>query len=277
MTTGALIFAFDNENTRYLDLAAWSAERVRRYLKIPVAVVTNQPEQAGDRFEHVIHADTGDINNKTFDDYGNRASWHNTRRTDAYELTPFEQTLVLDADFVINSDMLYWYFDHSADFLCYKDAFSVGQVKDNCLDEYNTFGTHRFPMWWATVMLFRKSNTAAYIFDCMNMIRQNWKHYIDLYGIQSPIYRNDFALSIALGIVSGHTLKVDTFGVPMPTVLPTQRLTQTDPEMWHFEWDDNGRRRSSAIAGLDFHAMCKQDLGDIVEAHRRARLCDRSS
>ena len=37
MSTGALIFAFDNENTGYLDLAAWSAERVKRFLKIPVA------------------------------------------------------------------------------------------------------------------------------------------------------------------------------------------------------------------------------------------------
>lgn len=281
MTTGALIFAFDNENTRYLDLAAWSAERVRRHLKIPVAVVTNCPERADPAFDYVIHTDSGDANSKTFDDYGNQASWHNTRRTDAYALTPFEQTLVLDADFVVNSNVLAGYFDQPADFLCYKNAFSVGQVNNDSLTGYNTFGTHRFPMWWATVMLFRKSNTAAYIFDCMNMIRQNWKHYIDLYGIQSPMYRNDFALSIALGIVSGHTLNVDTFGIPMPTVLPTQRLKQTDadtwPDMWYFEWEDCGRNRSSMIAGLDFHAMCKRDLGEIVEAHRRARLCDTGS
>ena len=277
MTTGALIFAFDNENTRYLDLAAWSAERIHRHLNIPVAVVTNRPIQADDNFDYVIHTDSGDANRKLFDDYNNQASWHNTRRTDAYALTPFDQTLVLDADFVINSDALTAYFDSPADFLCYKDAFSVNQSDNEFLDEYNTFGSHRFPMWWATVMLFRKSNTAAYIFDCMNMIRQNWKHYIDLYGIQSSMYRNDFALSIALGIVSGHTLKVDTFNGALATVLPTQHIQQLTDTMWQFNWKSNGRQHNVALAGLDFHAMCKKDLGEIVEAHRRARLCDTGS
>ena len=277
MTTGALIFAFDNENTKYLDLAAWSAERVKRFLDIPVAVVTNRPKAADSIFDHVIQSDSGDANSKTFDDYGNRASWHNTKRTDAYELTPFEKTLVLDADFVVNSDMLSYYFHADVDFICHKDAFSIDQKDREYLTDYNTFGAHRFPMWWATVMLFRKSNTAAYIFDCMNMVRSNWKHYIDLYNIQSPMYRNDFALSIALGIVSGHTLSVDTFNFPLLTVLPTQRLECNEDEMWIATWEEQGRTKSSSFSGLDFHAMCKRDLGEIVEAHRRARLCDSSS
>lgn len=277
MNNGALIFAFDNENTRYLDLAAWSAERIKRHLKVPVAVVTNCPESADSVFDHVIKSDSGDTNSKMFEDYGNSASWHNARRTDAYALTPFEKTLVLDADYVVNNDFLSYYFCVDTDFVCYKDAFSVNQPGDEQLDEYNTFGTHQFPMWWATVMLFRKSNTAAYIFDCMNMIRQNWKHYIDLYGIQSPIYRNDFALSIAIGIVSGHTLKVDTFDVPMATVMPSQRIKQLGDDYWQFTWQHDGREKTAALGGFDFHAMCKRDLGEIVEAHRRARLCDRSS
>ena len=277
MSNGALIFAFDNENTSYLDLAAWSAERVKRHLKIPVAVVTNQPQNADSVFDYVIESDSGDANAKPFEDYGNSASWHNSRRTDAYELTPFEKTLVLDADYVVNNDFLSYYFCLDTDFVCYKDAFSVNQADNDRLDEYNTFGTHRFPMWWATVMLFRKSNTAAYIFDCMNMIRQNWKHYLDLYDIQSPIYRNDFALSIALGIVSGHTLNVDTFDVPMATVMPSQRIKQLDDDYWQFTWQHNGREKTAALGGFDFHAMCKRDLGEIVEAHRRARLCDPSS
>ena len=83
MSTGALIFAFDNENTGYLDLAAWSAERVKRFLKIPVAVVTNRPKAADKIFDYVIESDSGDVNSKTFDDYGNKASWHNAKRTDA--------------------------------------------------------------------------------------------------------------------------------------------------------------------------------------------------
>lgn len=277
MKTGALIFAFDNENTRYLDLAAWNAERIKRFLKVPVAVVTNCPQSADVVFDYVIETDSGDANTKYFDDYNNRVSWHNARRTNAYDLTPFDQTLVLDADFVVNSDTLGYYFHADVDFLCYKDAFSVGQKNKENLVDHNTFGAHRFPMWWATVMLFRKSNTAAYIFDCMNMIRQNWKHYMDLYNISSPTYRNDFALSIALGIVSGHTLSVDTFGMNLATVMPTHKLSRLDNEMWSVQWEEAGKLHNSAFAGIDFHAMCKRDLGEIVENDRRARLCDTGS
>ena len=40
MTRGALIFAFNNEKTDYVAMARWSAERIRRHLDIPVAIVT---------------------------------------------------------------------------------------------------------------------------------------------------------------------------------------------------------------------------------------------
>ena len=41
MTTGALILAFNNEHTDYLAMAAWSADRIRQHLDIPVAVITD--------------------------------------------------------------------------------------------------------------------------------------------------------------------------------------------------------------------------------------------
>jgi hypothetical protein len=41
MTTGALIFAFNNEQTDYVAMAGWSAERIRRHLKIPTAIITD--------------------------------------------------------------------------------------------------------------------------------------------------------------------------------------------------------------------------------------------
>ena len=34
MTTGALIFAFNNEQTDYVKMAQWSAERIRHFLQV---------------------------------------------------------------------------------------------------------------------------------------------------------------------------------------------------------------------------------------------------
>ncbi len=41
MTTGALIFAFNNEQTDYVAMAGWCARNIRRHLDIPVAIVTD--------------------------------------------------------------------------------------------------------------------------------------------------------------------------------------------------------------------------------------------
>ena len=119
------------------------------------------------------------------------------------------------------------------------------------------------PMWWATVLMFRKGDTAQYIFDCMDMIRNNWKHYKDLYHITGSHYRNDYALSIALGIVSGHTLKVDNIPWMLASVLPEHEITQIDD---HFEikYQDQGRPKRMTWHGTDFHAMGKKHLGDII-------------
>ena len=79
-------------------------------------------------------------------------------------------------------------------------------------DELNNFGNFNMPMWWATVMMFRRDPEVEMLFNAMNMIKQNWQHYRNLYKISKSTYRNDFALSIALGIIHGHTLDLDDAG-----------------------------------------------------------------
>lgn len=271
--TGALIFAFDTEHTRYLDMAAWCAERVRHFLNIPVAVVTNNLAAKNETvFDHVIYADPLGENSRWFGDIKQHVTWHNSNRVNAYNLSPWEQTLVLDADFVVNSDQLKLVLDSSQEFMCFRSAYDLARPNEEFL---NTFGTYQFPMYWATVMMFRRSNTAQYIFDTMQLIRENWKHYRDLYHIAQPTYRNDYALSIALGIMSGQTLKVDAIPWSMPSVVPESTVTCFDNNYFVIDYQDaQGKHKQVSFYGVDFHAMGKRDLGAIVETHRRTRLCN---
>ena len=173
---------------------------------------------------------------------------------------------------MINSEDLKVVIESPQEFMCFRSAFNLARPEEEFL---NTFGTYRYPMYWATVMMFRKGNTAQYIFDAMQMIRENWTHYRDLYHIAQPTYRNDYALSIALGLVSGQTLKVDAIPWGMPSVVPENKLTLSNDTFWDIEYEDaQGKCKTVSIVGLDFHAMGKRDLGVIVETHRRARLCD---
>jgi hypothetical protein len=275
MTTGALIFAFDNEQTDYVAMAGWSAENIHRHLDIPVAVVTDAPDKARlhSSIDRIIEAVPAAGGTRYFEDYQSTVTWHNAGRVDAYSLSPWQRTLVLDADYVVASQQLKPLLNCDQDFLCYKDAISV----TDDLAGLNVFGRHNFPMWWATVMLFQKCNHARFIFESMTMIRQNWQHYRDIYGIDRATYRNDFALSIALGIVSGHTMHVDTIPGCLISVMPDQRLTQLGADDYLIEYQNsNGKKQCVEFVGMDFHAMGKRDLGEIVETNSRTRLLDSS-
>jgi hypothetical protein len=265
LTQGVLIFAFNNEATDYLAMAAWSARNIRRHLDLPVAVVTDTPEAAAHhKFAHIIATvpDTG--GSRHFADYGTTVTWHNAGRVNAYELSPFEQTLVLDADYVVASNSLLDVLKLPQQFAAFQDAFDPSSMSN-----LETFGEYRMPMWWATVMMFRRGNVSQYIFDSMQMIRANWQHYRDLYGIHQSNYRNDYALSIALGLVAGAEQAVHTIFRPMLNVLPEHRLTCVEPDSYEIEYTNaEGKLKTMSWQGLDFHAMCKKYLEAIVATNR---------
>jgi hypothetical protein len=266
MTTGALIFAFNNEQTDYVGMAAWSAQNIRRHLGIPVAVVTDATDdpRLTAHVDQVIPAVPESGGTRYFEDYAATVTWHNAGRTDAYTLSPWDQTLVLDADYVVAGDQLSRVLAMPQDFVCHRWAKTVDH-NQSFYQGNNWFGRPSMPMYWATVMMFRRSNHAAYVFDCMQMIRHNWLHYRELYGIDRATYRNDFALSIALGIVSGHTPTMSTIPWPLISVLPEQTVQQVTQDHYQVKYQDSqGRLRHYGLNGIDLHVMGKQSLEALI-------------
>lgn len=251
MTTGALIFGINNESIDYLSMAKWSAKNIERHLGIPTHIVTAED------------IETQQGHTRWFNDYGQVLNWHNQSRVDAYDLSPWDQTLLIDADYVVASNQLKTLLDSDQEFLAHRWAYDVTD-KNNFMG-LNWFGNLKTPQWWATVIMFRKCKHSRLIFDAMAMIKQNWAHYNKLYHVRSPIYRNDFALSIAQEIVNGHTQS--TPGIPwrLASVVPDRKLTQlaTDQFRVDFETEDL-KARYILLKNQDFHAMGKRDLGDII-------------
>jgi hypothetical protein len=266
MTTGALIFAFNNEHIDYVKMAAWNAANIRRHLNIPVAVVTDvDSEFVRDQFDTVVLAQPDAGGTRYFSDYNKTVTWNNAGRTSAYALTPWDQTLVLDADYVVATDSLASLFAAPSDFMCHRHSMNI--ATGNRLTEHNTFGRYQMPMAWATVMLFRRSNIANYIFESMHMVRNNWQHYRNLYGIDRPTYRNDHALSIAIGIVSGHTGSFDYIPWDLVTTLPEHMISKVDTDFYQVEWKNTqARSQYVSVRGLDIHVMGKSFLENIVDS-----------
>jgi hypothetical protein len=135
MTRGALIFAFDNEVTDYVAMACWSAQNIRRHLGIPVAVVTDDPMAQG--FDQVIYLYPEGNNKRHFSDYDATVTWHNESRASVYDLTPWDHTLLLDADYIVASDQLQSVLDSTEDFMCHRTAYDVTGLQT--FDDLNVF------------------------------------------------------------------------------------------------------------------------------------------
>jgi hypothetical protein len=266
MTTGALIFAFNNEQIDYVAMAQWSAKNIHRHLNIPVCLVTDKEPTHPHAFDCVVIANPVGAGQRYFSDYDSNVTWHNTNRMDAYTLSPWDQTLVLDADYVVASDQLRTILNGCQDFVCYRWARDVTGLQT--FEDLNYFGNHRMPMWWATVMMFRRSTASELLFDSMQMIRDNWTHYRNLYKNSVSTYRNDHALSIALNTLNGHTLCVDSIPGTLASLTPEHRLTQLNPDSYRVDFLTPDKKPRWITLTQDFHAMGKQQLGAIVADSR---------
>jgi hypothetical protein len=247
MTTGAVIFARNNEQIDYVAMAQWSAKNIERHLGIPTHIVTDDT--------------TPGTNTRHFTDVGS-VTWHNLNRMDVYQASPFDQTLVLDADYVVASNQLQVLLDSKQDFLCHRWAYDVTGLQT--FEDLNYFGNYHMPMWWATVMIFRRSKKAQAIFESMAMIRDNWTHYRNLYANTRTTYRNDHALSIALNIENGHTLQTTDIPWSLASLTPNHRLTQLDSDRYRVDFLTADNKPRWIELRQDFHAMGKQQLGAIV-------------
>jgi hypothetical protein len=247
MTTGALIFAINNGATDYEAMARWSAHNIERHLGIPTHIITDR-ECIGNNTRH-------------FTDLGH-VVWHNASRVDAYDLTPWDRTLLVDADYVIATDQLAPLLEADQDFLAHRGAYAATGCND--FVGLNSFGEHCMPMWWATVMIFRRSNHAARIFDAMRMVRDNWVHYRRLYKIRQATYRNDHALSIALLICDGHDLEHAAIPWGLATVMPETKLVCTALDRYRADFMNPENQPRWITITQDFHAMGKTQLEYIV-------------
>ena len=245
MSRGCLIFAHNNGDIDYVKLAEASAQRIEQHLGLPTTIITDETSTTE--------------STRWFADYDKAVKWKNSGRSRAYELSPYDETILLDADYVVDSDQLLRLFDIQQDFLCHCTSSSItGTDWGTGLE---TFGQYRFPMWWATVVYFKKTERARAIFDSMAMVEANYKHYANLYNFKHRPFRNDYALSIAIGIAEGHFVNTQ---MDIPWTL------QAVPPEVGVEKHEKGYKlvynnKYLLINNQDFHAMGKKYLSKLYE------------
>ena len=256
MTTGALLFAFDSE-IQYTKLAIECARRIKEYLDIPVTLVTDKSVDT-DMFNSQVIVDRGkDTNRRFFIDRQAATTWFNFGRNAALDLSPYDRTLLVDADYMLNSSDLLPFLESSQPFLCHRHVHSVHVPTPRL----QTFGTKNTHMWWATVVIFdRNSNFTQDVFDVWKMVEQNYKHYADLFGFSSRQYRNDYALSIALLLCNGN-VHPQQCELPWPLLnVDTEVEVSNINNTWWIEYTNANRKKKICVKHHDLHIMCKSYL-----------------
>lgn len=210
MTTGAVIFAQNNSTIDYVKLADYSAFRAKTFLDIPVTLITdnkdwlikNIPQH---HFDSVVEIPKKSHNQtKKFRDGAlsyQIASWNNFSRTSVYDLSPYDTTLVIDSDYMINSTNLKTALTLDYDFQIYKDHLDLAYNRDS--SAYVRISKYSIPFYWATTFIFKKNQLTKNFFDLIGYIKENWTYYRTLYSIEAPAFRNDFAFSIAIHLMNG--------------------------------------------------------------------------
>jgi len=207
MSKGVLLFAFNNESINYIKQAIFCANRIKKYLDLPVSLVTDvDTSELKEHFDTVINLNQKTFKNtKTYRDgsLGKRVlSFKNSGRELSYDLTPYEQTIVMDTDYIIANDKLLNCFDHQKDLLLYNDATHLG-IHDNT-SEFKRISDTSIPFYWATVIYFKKNEINEIFFNLIKHIKDNYMHYRGVYQFKNTVYRNDFSFSIAVHILSGY-------------------------------------------------------------------------
>ena len=212
MSKGVLLFASNNGMIDYVKQAHWLALRIGKYMSLPTTIVTDvditksHPNFVS-TFDQIIQVDnmlTASTNKRYYDGSLHKRvlPFNNGNRASAYTLSPYDETIVMDTDFVISNNILNNCFEQSKDFLIYNEATHIGALGKP--EEFNRISDTGIEFYWATVFFFRKTPITKAFFDLLDHIKENYYHYRSVYQFKTTVYRNDIAFSIAIHIMNGY-------------------------------------------------------------------------
>lgn len=235
---GICAFAVNTDKTDYVKIATQTLKLASRVLGIPYTVIEINPVEK---------------ENLKFDiDLRQSVQWNNQRRYKIFDLSPYDETLVIDADYLVFDRHLNSVFELDWDYLLTRHCRTIGEPFSA------TMGPHSIPYVWATVFAFRKTKKTELFFDLIRRIEDNYSYYHRLFNISemSNNFRNDYAFAIADTILNGYTVGTSSMpGKLLNVNVPVKSI------------EDNGNQliirtetQAHVVPKMNLHLMSKQFL-----------------
>lgn len=225
MTQGFLVFAHDNEQIEYGVLALGQAKRIRDILGKPVSLVLDSKTENNlktkypsypEFFDKIIRQESLATQTKRYGSVTNQLTFHNLDRIDAYSLTPYDETIVIDTDVLIQTTNLNKLWNSSEDLLvCDKSSDLYGNIEQ----EFTWVSDRSIKFYWATVVYFKKSDVVELFFKHCQWVKEHYQWLSYVYELPSGPLRNDFVWSIAL-----HDLNCPAETIPFNLLYSNDRM-----------------------------------------------------
>ena len=179
---GVVLFAYDTPQVNYTKIANQAARLITHTLKLPVTIISEQ-------FSTQNNYRLG---------YGNGQPWYNLDRYQAYNASPYDETILLDSDYLVLDTAL-------LKILNTIDDYSIVTNNQSPIQSMNSrMGLMSLSQVWATAVIFKKTPKAESLFNLVGRVQRNYNYYRRLYNITQQNFRNDYAFAIADNIVNGY-------------------------------------------------------------------------
>jgi hypothetical protein len=280
MTRGVLLFALNNSTIDYIKQAIYCAKKIKKHLGIPVALATDNPEYLKtqfpnyERYKHQViplefYSTTQTRRFRDGTMSKRDLEWKNHSRSSAYDITPFDETIVMDTDFIIGNNILLNCFDTNEDFLIYRKITDLNQERPDEF-RFDKISDRSIDMYWATVFYFKKTEFMRSFFNLLDHIKENWHFYRLIYQIPFKLFRNDFTFSIAIHILNG--FERTNWPKEMPGKLwftsDADVLVKMEQEQYTFLLDKKewvGHYTLGSIKDANVHIMNKFSLNRAID------------
>ena len=275
MTKGVLIFAHNSTAVDYGMMAVIAGGLAKKHLKVPVSLVadtgtlawmeeTKTIKKAKKIFDKIISIDLPyTTNNRKLHDglHSQVIPFINSNRCTAWQLTPYDTTLLIDSDFLIFSDRLNQYWDVDSSIMIAESMNDLRGGRAKILDnKVSETGIHLF---WATTVMFKKNNESKFFFQLVEYIRDNYAYFADLFRFDSRQYRNDIAFSVAKHIINGFETTKSYNLPPLTTVFDQDVLIDVDSKgklIITTDFENSGDYVAATVQNTDIHIMNKQSI-----------------
>lgn len=206
---GIILFSFNTPECEYSRITEKCIELLRIHCPdIPIVVVGDKIIKSAN---WTILSDDPPSNLHNLDGL---KQWKNLARVDAYELSPFERTVVIDSDYLVYDDCIMKLFESNQSVLAHRSWCDLNYLNVSNLP----IGKSLLDMLWATVLMFDKSTEVKQMFTHWYDIIKNYQYYAGLFGLNKRMVRNDHAFTLAMA-------KIQNYGPVDHAIIPWDIIT----------------------------------------------------